>query len=247
MDPPPHSGERIWRSPVTRGLYLAAPGGIPVVNQGEKTGGSSCGDCATLDLLDAGIDAFGGVVGEDLFGLRVGGDEPAPSDGDLASAEFAEDGVAGGVGGLVDVIRVVGCGAEGFGDLVVVDEEVVPPFDFLGVGGFACSGWAGDEVDAGAGGAPCFVFVFGDAGVVAVGAGGAEVVGVVPGAAGGDGDDVVDGGALGGAFGSADLAEVVVAFEDGFADFLPGAGVLGFRHGVVFLWITMRGGCYMGL
>ena len=68
--------------------------------------------------------------------------------------------------------------------------------------------------------------------VVAGGAGGSEVVGVVPCAACVDWSDVVDLGGGGGAAGADDLAEVLVSFEDGAPDALPGAGVLGFGHEV---------------
>src|SRR5690606_12990975 len=81
---------------------------------------------------------------------------------------------------------------------------------------------------------------FGD---VAGAAGGLEVVEVPPWAAEFDGDDVVDFGGGGGAVGVADLAEVLVAFEDGAADAFPGAAV----DGVVSLaghWVSPFSGTH---
>lgn len=87
-----------------------------------------------------------------------------------------------------------------------------------------------DEGDAGFGGAPFFLVAVVCSFVVAGGAGGSEVVGVPPCAAVCDWGDVVDLGGGGGAAFASDLAEVVVSFEDGSSDALPGAGVLGFSH-----------------
>ena len=66
--------------------------------------------------------------------------------------------------------------------------------------------------------------------VVTGGAGGSKVVGVVPGAACVHWSDVVDLVGVACAAGATDLAKVVVSLEDGSADALPGAGVLGFSH-----------------
>lgn len=120
---------------------------------------------------------------------------------------------------------------EGCGKFAVIDDEVARSFVVVDPSGLAGEGWAGDENDAGFGGAPFVVLCGGVALEVAVGAGGAEVGGVVPCAAVGDGGDVVDlcCGACAG--GPVDLAGVCVSLEDGSADALPGAGVLGFGHG----------------
>jgi len=121
----------------------------------------------------------------------------------------------------------VGCAVDGecFCDVVVVDDEVGGVgFD---VGLFWDVGWSDDEGDSGGAGLPAVVLGSVDACVVAFGAGGSEVGGVVPGSALGDGDDVVDVGGCGGAFGSCDLAGVLVAFEDGFSDAGPGSFVGG--------------------
>lgn len=88
-----------------------------------------------------------------------------------------------------------------------------------------------NENDAGFGGAPFFSVAVVGSPVVAGGAAGSEVVGVVPGAAGDDGGDVVDLGGECGASVAVDLAGVVVSGEDLFADAGPGAAVGGFRHG----------------
>ena len=130
------------------------------------------------------------------------------------------------------VLSWVGCPADGPRQFVVVDDKIVGAFVVLHPGCFSCAWWADDEGDAGAGGAPLFGgFVVGSF-VVAGGAGGSEVVGVVPGAAVVDWSDVVDLGGGCGAAGAVDLAELVVSFEDGAPDALPGAGVLGFGHEV---------------
>lgn len=121
--------------------------------------------------------------------------------------------------------------SEGLLDCVVVNDEVSGPFVFVDVGGFAAAGWALDEDDAGFGCAPFFSVAVVCSSVVAGGAAGSEVVGVVPGAAGDDGGDVVDLGGVGGASVAVDLAGVVVSGEDLFADAGPWAAVGRFRHG----------------
>lgn len=120
--------------------------------------------------------------------------------------------------------------ADGVGELVVVDDEVA---GLCVVGLFGCAGWADDEGDVGVGCLPAVAVGAVYSSEVAVFAGGSEVVGVVPGAAFEGGDDVVDVGGGGGAFGAADLAGVVVSFEDSFADCLPWASVGGVSaHGL---------------
>lgn len=124
-------------------------------------------------------------------------------------------------------IVVVEVAADCACDFVVVDDEVAGLGVGFDVGAFACSWWADDEDDVGACGFPGVFACAVDAGVVAGGAGGSEVGGVVPGSALVDGDDVVDVESNAGAFGSGDLAGVVVSFEDGAADALPWSSVDG--------------------
>lgn len=97
----------------------------------------------------------------------------------------------------------------------------------LDVGGFACAGWSDDEGDVGVGGAPGFCAFAVDAVVVAVFAGGSEVVWFPPRSALCDRDDVVDVGGCAGAAWASDLAEVVVSLEDLFSDAGPGTSVGG--------------------
>lgn len=114
-----------------------------------------------------------------------------------------------------------------FSDFVIVNDEVTWFGVGLDVAGFACSWWADDKGDVGVGGAPGFFAGSVDSLVVAGVAGGSEVVLVPPWSALGDGDDVVDDGGCAGAFGTLDLAGVVVSLEDLFADAWPGAAVGG--------------------
>ena len=99
------------------------------------------------------------------------------------------------------LVRPLDVGAQRFGDLVVVDDEVAGSGVGFDVGGFACAGWSDDEDDSGVGVFPGFLGFALDASEVAVLAGGSKVVGIPPGSALGGGDDVVDVGGVAGAFG----------------------------------------------
>ena len=114
---------------------------------------------------------------------------------------------------------------------LVVDDEVSWACVLFDVFVFAGAGWARHQDDSGSGGAPFFFVAVVGSAVVAGGAGGSEVAWFPPLAAVCDGGDVVDLCGVGGAAGPVDLAEVLVSFEDGSSDALPGAGVLGFGHG----------------